>query len=49
MALEQKRFQDFLDSMGLIVNLIRGHSTILCLKKEAVGLWVKEILYNQLI
>ena len=25
-------------SMGLISNSIQGHSTILCLKKEAVGL-----------
>ena len=31
-------FQDFLNSMDLILNLIQGHSTILCLEKEAVGL-----------
>ena len=47
--LEQKRFQDFLNSVGLILNSIQGHSAILCLKKEAVGLQVKEILCNQLI
>ena len=34
--------------MGLILNLIQDHSTILCLKKEAVRLWVKEIIFNQL-
>ena len=34
----EKRFQDFLNSMGLISNLIQGHSTIVCLKKETVGL-----------
>ena len=33
-TLEYKRFQDFLNSMGLILNLIQGHSTILSLKKE---------------
>ena len=32
-----------LKSMGLILNSIQGHSTILCLKKEAVGFSVKEI------
>ena len=48
-TLEYIRFQDFLDSMGLILNSILGHSTILCLKKEAVGLWVKDVLCNQLI
>ena len=41
--LEQKRFKDFLKSMGLNLNSIQGHSTILCLKKEAVGFSVKEI------
>ena len=34
--------------MGLILNSIQGHSTILCLKKEALGLLVKEIMCNQL-
>ena len=29
--------------MGLNLNSIQGHSTILCLKKEAVGFSVKEI------
>ena len=33
---------------GLILDSIQGHSTILCLKKEAVGLWVEEIICNQL-
>ena len=37
-TIEQKRFQDFLNSMGLILNSIQGYSTNLCLKKEAVGL-----------
>ena len=45
----QKRFQGFLNSMDLILNLIQGQSTILCLKKEAMWLQVKEILCNQLI
>ena len=36
--LEQKRFQDFLNSMDLNLNSIKVHSTILSLKKEAVGL-----------
>ena len=31
--------------MGLILNSIQGHLTILCLKKEAVGLEVKEIIH----
>ena len=35
-ALEKKKFQDFLNSMGLILNSIQGHSAILCLKKKAV-------------
>ena len=33
-----EQFQDSLNSIGLILNLIQGHSTILCLKKEVVGL-----------
>ena len=37
LTLQQKRFQDFLNSMDLILNLIQGHSTSLFLKKEAVG------------
>ena len=37
-TLESKRFQDFLKSVGLVLNSIQGRSTILCLKKEAVGL-----------
>ena len=41
--------QDFLKNMGLILNLIQGHLTILRLKKEAVWLQVKEIICNQLI
>ena len=31
-TLEEKRFQDFLNSMDLILNSIQGHSTILSLK-----------------
>ena len=46
-TLEQKRFQDFLNNMGLILNWIQDHSAILCLKKELVELWMKEIC-NQL-
>ena len=42
-------FQKFLNNVDLIFNSFQGHSTILCLKKEAVGLWVKQILCNQLI
>ena len=35
-TLELKKFQDFLNSMGLILNSIQGHSTtILCLRKGA--------------
>ena len=34
----EKIFQDFLNSMSLILNSIPGHSTTLCLKKEAVEL-----------
>ena len=37
-TLEYKKFQDFLESMGLILNLIQGHSTILYLKRETVRL-----------
>ena len=37
-TLEQKRFQNFLNSMGHILNSIQGHLTILCLNEEAVGL-----------
>ena len=37
-TLESKRFQDFLKSVGLVLNSIQGLSAILCLKKEAVGL-----------
>ena len=36
--LEQKRLQSLLNSMGLIYNSTQAHSSILCLKKEAVGL-----------
>ena len=32
-----KKFQDLLNSVGLILNSIRGHSTVLCLNKEIVG------------
>ena len=31
--------------MGLILNSIQGHLTIPCLKKEAVGFEVKEIIH----
>ena len=37
-TLEQKRLQEFLNSMGLNLNSIQGHLTVLCLKKVAVGL-----------
>ena len=37
-TLEKKRFQDFLNSMDPTLNSIQGHSAILYLKKEAVGL-----------
>ena len=36
-SLKYKRFQDILNSMGLILNLILGHSAILCLKKGRSG------------
>ena len=48
-TLEQKRFQDFLSSMDLILKLTQGHSIILCLKGEVVVFQVIEILCNQLI
>ena len=48
-TLEYKRFQAFLNSMGLILNFIQGHSTVLCQKKEAAGLQEKETLCNQLL
>ena len=32
--LGQKRFQDFQKSMGLILNPIQGHSSILCLRRK---------------
>ena len=38
MRLDEKRFQDFLNSMGLVLNSIQGHLTIIFLKKEAVDL-----------
>ena len=37
-TLEQQRLQEFLNSMGLILSSIQGHSTILCLKNEGVEL-----------
>ena len=37
-TLKQKRFQNFFNSIGLILNSIKGHLTVLNLKKEAVGL-----------
>ena len=37
-TLGQKRFQDFLNIMGLILTSIQRHSTILCLNKKALGL-----------
>ena len=46
---EWKRFQDFFNNMDLILNSIQGNSAILYLKMEAVGLWMKEILRNQLM
>ena len=36
-TLELKKYQEFMNSMGLILNSIQGHSTIY-LKKEVVGL-----------
>ena len=35
--IRRERFQDFLNSMGLISNSIQGLLTVLCLKKEALG------------
>ena len=37
-TLEQKRLQEFLNIMGLNLNSIQSHLTVLCLKKVAVGL-----------
>ena len=36
--IKKAKFQDFLNSIGLILNSIQGHSSVLCLKKETVGL-----------
>ena len=34
--IRKEKILDFLNSIGLTLNSIQGHSTILCLKKEAV-------------
>ena len=36
--IRNKRFQNLLNSMGLILNSIKGRLTVQSLKKEAVGL-----------
>ena len=36
--IKTEKIQDFLNNMGLISNSIQGHLSVLCLKKEAVGL-----------
>ena len=37
-TLDDVRIERTLNSMGRILNSIQGHSTVLCLKKEAVWL-----------
>ena len=40
-----KKIQDFLNNIGLILNSIKSHQTILC-QEGSSGVLVKEILCN---